>query len=186
MQLNALLLMALFSFMCDLHVTCRYAELADGDSDLVVCHEALDFGQCKLALGVPMGGKFAAVESIEQLRTMPNWTRDTPLRVVTGWVVSPWACALGYYAVPSKLLRCRGVPCSVECVAVPGWAASEQPAFANEPCDYAVFPAWLVVGLLLPFPAFTDPSLPMCSAVITTWHGSSSVSGFLNFVVFIT
>jgi ATP phosphoribosyltransferase len=31
-------------------------ELGDGDDDLVVCHEALGFGQCHLALGVPMTG----------------------------------------------------------------------------------------------------------------------------------
>lgn len=33
-----------------------FEELADGDSDLVVCHDALGFGQCHLALGVPMTG----------------------------------------------------------------------------------------------------------------------------------
>jgi ATP phosphoribosyltransferase len=53
-------------------------------SDLVVVHEALGFGQCHLALGVPMGGKFADVASLEQLRDMPCWTEETPLRVVTG------------------------------------------------------------------------------------------------------
>ncbi len=34
-----------------------FEELADGDSDLVVCHDALGFGQCHLALGVPMTGE---------------------------------------------------------------------------------------------------------------------------------
>jgi len=62
-----------------------FAELADGDPDLIVCHEALDFGQCKLALGIPMTGKFASVNSLDQLRDMPDWTEDTPLRVVTGY-----------------------------------------------------------------------------------------------------
>ncbi len=64
--------------------TDMFAELADGDPDLIVCHEALDFGQCKLALGVPMTGKWAGVTSLEQLKAMPEWTAETPLRVVTG------------------------------------------------------------------------------------------------------
>lgn len=63
-----------------------FSELADGDSDLVVCHEALAFGKCKLALGIPMTGKFANVNSLDELRAMPDWTKETPLRVVTGWV----------------------------------------------------------------------------------------------------
>lgn len=53
-------------------------------SDLVVVHEALGFGHCHLALGVPIGGKFADVANLEQLRDMPCWTEETPLRVVTG------------------------------------------------------------------------------------------------------
>mmetsp|Transcript_6000 Transcript_6000/g.15978 ORF Transcript_6000/g.15978 Transcript_6000/m.15978 type:complete len:437 (+) Transcript_6000:31-1341(+) len=62
-----------------------FAELADGDEDLIVVHDALDFGQCKLALGVPMTGKFAGVDSLEALCSMPQWTPETPLRVVTGY-----------------------------------------------------------------------------------------------------
>ncbi|GFR51557.1 hypothetical protein Agub_g13977 [Astrephomene gubernaculifera] len=65
--------------------TDMFTELTDGDPDLVVCHEALGFGQCHLALGVPMTGKFANVTSLAQLRDMPDWTPDTPLRVVTGY-----------------------------------------------------------------------------------------------------
>jgi ATP phosphoribosyltransferase len=49
-----------------------------------VCHEALGFGQCKLALGIPMTGKFANISSLQQLRDMPDWSSETPLRVVTG------------------------------------------------------------------------------------------------------
>ncbi|KAL6760653.1 ATP phosphoribosyl transferase [Haematococcus lacustris] len=65
--------------------TDMFAELADGDPDLIVCHEALNFGQCKLALGIPMTGKFADIETLDQLRAMPNWSADSPLRVVTGY-----------------------------------------------------------------------------------------------------
>jgi len=61
-----------------------YAELADEDEDLIVVHDALEFGHCKLALGIPMTGKFAGVNSLEALCSMPQWTPETPLRVVTG------------------------------------------------------------------------------------------------------
>lgn len=47
--------------------------------DLVVIHDALRFGSCHLALGVPMSGRFAGVETLEQLRSMP-WTEQQPLR----------------------------------------------------------------------------------------------------------
>ncbi|GIL55792.1 hypothetical protein Vafri_11319 [Volvox africanus] len=65
--------------------TDMYAELTDGDPDMVVCHEALGFGQCHLGLGIPMTGKFADINNVEQLRDMPDWTPETPLRVVTGY-----------------------------------------------------------------------------------------------------
>lgn len=61
-----------------------FEELADGDPDLVVVHEALNFGHCHLALGVPMGGRFAGVDTLQQLRGM-GWTAEEPLRVVTGY-----------------------------------------------------------------------------------------------------
>jgi len=33
-----------------------------------------------------MTGKFADIQSLDQLCAMPEWTAETPLRVVTGWV----------------------------------------------------------------------------------------------------
>lgn len=57
-----------------------FAELADNDPNVIVVHDALNFGQCKLALGIPMTGKFASVDSLDQLRSMPDWTAQTPLR----------------------------------------------------------------------------------------------------------
>lgn len=42
-------------------------------------HDALDFGQCHLALGVPSLGRFAGVNSLDQLRAMP-WSEQAPLR----------------------------------------------------------------------------------------------------------
>lgn len=61
-----------------------FAELADGDEDLVVVHDALGFGHCHLALGVPNAGRFANVRTVEDLRAM-GWTAEQPLRVVTGY-----------------------------------------------------------------------------------------------------
>jgi ATP phosphoribosyltransferase len=61
-----------------------FAEFAEEDRDLVVIHDALDFGQCKLALGVPSGGKFADVGSLDDLKAM-GWSEAKPLRVVTGY-----------------------------------------------------------------------------------------------------
>eukprot|EP00775_Hariotina_reticulata_P002546 gene2546-2849_t len=62
-----------------------YNEIGEEDKDLVVVHEALGFGHCHLALGVPMTGRFAEVTSLQQLRDMNCWTAETPLRVVTGY-----------------------------------------------------------------------------------------------------
>lgn len=62
-----------------------YAELAGDNTELIVLHEALNFGRCHLALAVPITGKFANIGSLDQLRAMPDWTADTPLRVVTGY-----------------------------------------------------------------------------------------------------
>lgn len=61
-----------------------FAEFAEEDQDLVVIHDALDFGQCKLALGVPTGGAFADVQSVSDLQRM-GWSETAPLRVVTGY-----------------------------------------------------------------------------------------------------
>ncbi|KIY99933.1 ATP phosphoribosyltransferase [Monoraphidium neglectum] len=64
--------------------TDMYEELGEGDSDLVVVHEALNFGHCHLALGVPMFGRFERVDTLQQLRDM-GWSEEQPLRVVTGY-----------------------------------------------------------------------------------------------------
>ena len=61
------------------------AEFALDNEDLYVIHDALDFGQCHLALGIPSGGKYFNINSLEELKDMPEWTADNPLRVVTGY-----------------------------------------------------------------------------------------------------
>ena len=60
------------------------AEIGAGNEELIVVHDALGFGQCHLSLGVPMTGKFAHVNSIDDLKAMA-WTDESPLRVVTGY-----------------------------------------------------------------------------------------------------
>ena len=71
--------------------------------DLVVLHDALGFGQCHLALGVPMTGRFAGVSTLDQLRAMP-WTEAAPLRSVgatrrlclgAGVPLHGWLCVWG-------------------------------------------------------------------------------------------
>lgn len=60
------------------------SEIGDGDPELVILHDALDFGHCYLALGIPATGKFTNVDNIDALRAMP-WSEASPLRVVTGY-----------------------------------------------------------------------------------------------------
>ena len=49
--------------------TDMFSEIAgDAAEDLIVLHDALDFGHCHLALGIPMGGRFASIDSLEQLK----------------------------------------------------------------------------------------------------------------------
>lgn len=60
------------------------AEIGDDNEELLIVHESLGYGKCHLALGVPATGKFANVQSIEDLKSMP-WSASSPLRVVTGY-----------------------------------------------------------------------------------------------------
>eukprot|EP00891_Asterochloris_glomerata_P002890 jgi/Astpho2/2890/fgenesh1_pm.00050_%23_50_t len=62
-----------------------FSELSNDDPDLLVVHDALDFGHCHLGLGVPMGGRFTDINSLEDLKAMSDWTETSPLRVVTGY-----------------------------------------------------------------------------------------------------
>ena len=42
-----------------------FQELAAGSPNLIVLHGALDFGHCHLGLGVPTGGRWAGVSTLE-------------------------------------------------------------------------------------------------------------------------
>ncbi|QDZ18863.1 ATP phosphoribosyltransferase [Chloropicon primus] len=61
-----------------------FHEFADGNDDLVIVHDALRYGGCHLALGVPTKGDFASVHSMEDLKGM-GWSKENPLKVVTGY-----------------------------------------------------------------------------------------------------
>ena len=45
-----------------------YQEIADQSDDLIVVHDALNFGHCHLGLGIPTHGRFTDINSLEQLR----------------------------------------------------------------------------------------------------------------------
>ncbi|KAK9858879.1 hypothetical protein WJX84_003004 [Apatococcus fuscideae] len=62
-----------------------FQEICGGDPDLIVLHESLNFGHCHLGLGVPMTGRFADINTLDDLKAMPEWTETNPLRVVTGY-----------------------------------------------------------------------------------------------------
>ena len=62
-----------------------FVEFGEGNDDLVLVHDALNFGECYLALGVPNYGATADVTSLDELLAMPCWSAETPMRVVTGY-----------------------------------------------------------------------------------------------------
>lgn len=60
-------------------------EYGQGNEDLIIIHDALDFGDCRLSLAIPKYGIFENVNSIKDLAQMPQWTPERPLRVATGF-----------------------------------------------------------------------------------------------------
>ncbi|KAI4353955.1 hypothetical protein L6164_002871 [Bauhinia variegata] len=61
------------------------SEYGQGNEDLVLVHEALEYGDCRLALAVPQYGIFKNVNSLKELAQMLEWTKERPLRVATGF-----------------------------------------------------------------------------------------------------
>ncbi|ONM55801.1 ATP phosphoribosyltransferase 2 chloroplastic [Zea mays] len=61
------------------------SEYGNGNEDLVVVHDALEFGHCRLSLAVPKEGIFENIHTMEDLLKMTEWTEERPLRVVTGF-----------------------------------------------------------------------------------------------------
>ncbi|XP_057530537.1 ATP phosphoribosyltransferase 1, chloroplastic-like [Amaranthus tricolor] len=61
------------------------SEYGQGSKDLVMVHDALDYGECHLSLAIPKYGIFENINSLKELAAMPQWTEDKPLRVATGF-----------------------------------------------------------------------------------------------------
>ncbi|KAL3635240.1 ATP phosphoribosyltransferase 2, chloroplastic [Castilleja foliolosa] len=60
-------------------------EYGQGDGDLIIVHDALDYGDCHLSLAIPKYGIFENINSLDELAKMPQWTPERPLRVATGF-----------------------------------------------------------------------------------------------------
>ncbi|KAF8411861.1 hypothetical protein HHK36_004420 [Tetracentron sinense] len=61
------------------------SEYGQGNEDLVLVHDALDYGDCRLSIAIPKYGIFENINSLSELAQMPQWTYAKPLRVATGF-----------------------------------------------------------------------------------------------------
>ncbi|CAI9764542.1 unnamed protein product [Fraxinus pennsylvanica] len=61
------------------------AEYGQGNEDLILVHDALEYGDCHLSLAIPKYGIFENINSLKELAQMPQWTPERPLRVATGF-----------------------------------------------------------------------------------------------------
>lgn len=61
------------------------SEYGEGNEDLIIAHDALDYGECRLSLAIPKYGIFENINSLRELAQMPQWTAEKPLRVATGF-----------------------------------------------------------------------------------------------------
>ncbi|XP_022151792.1 ATP phosphoribosyltransferase 2, chloroplastic [Momordica charantia] len=61
------------------------SEYGQGNEDLIIVHDALEYGDCRLSLAIPKYGIFENINSIWDLAQMPQWTAEKPLRVATGF-----------------------------------------------------------------------------------------------------
>ncbi|PIA36996.1 hypothetical protein AQUCO_03100029v1 [Aquilegia coerulea] len=61
------------------------AEIPQGDEDLILVHDALDYGDCHLSIAIPKYGIFENINSLSELAQMPQWTKEKPLRVATSF-----------------------------------------------------------------------------------------------------
>ncbi|KAM0064030.1 putative ATP phosphoribosyltransferase [Helianthus debilis subsp. tardiflorus] len=62
-----------------------FSEYGQGNEDLIIVHDALAFGDCRLSLAIPKYGVFENINSVKELAQMPLWTVERPLRVATGF-----------------------------------------------------------------------------------------------------
>ncbi|XVF00601.1 hypothetical protein REPUB_Repub04eG0014700 [Reevesia pubescens] len=61
------------------------SEYGQGNEDLILVHDALEYGDCRLSLAIPKYGIFENINSLKELAQMPKWTVEKPLRVATGF-----------------------------------------------------------------------------------------------------
>ncbi|XP_078427562.1 ATP phosphoribosyltransferase 1, chloroplastic-like [Wolffia australiana] len=61
------------------------SEYGQGNEDLVLVHDELQYGDCRLSIAIPKYGIFENINSLEELGKMPQWTKDRPLRIATGF-----------------------------------------------------------------------------------------------------
>ncbi|XP_039126645.1 ATP phosphoribosyltransferase 1, chloroplastic-like [Dioscorea cayenensis subsp. rotundata] len=62
-----------------------YCEYGRGNEDLMIIHDELGYGHCRLSLAIPRYGIFENINSLKELAQMPHWTDERPLRIVTGF-----------------------------------------------------------------------------------------------------
>uniref|UniRef100_A0A6M2FAX0 ATP phosphoribosyltransferase n=1 Tax=Populus davidiana TaxID=266767 RepID=A0A6M2FAX0_9ROSI len=62
-----------------------FSEFGLGNEDLIIVHDALGYGDCRLSLAIPNHGIFESINSLRELSQMPQWTASKPLRVATGF-----------------------------------------------------------------------------------------------------
>ncbi|KAM7280733.1 hypothetical protein ACFE04_007867 [Oxalis oulophora] len=61
------------------------SEYGQGNDDLILVHDALEYGECHLSIAIPKYGIFENINSLDELTQMPQWTEEKPLRVATGF-----------------------------------------------------------------------------------------------------
>ncbi|KAL6964431.1 ATP phosphoribosyltransferase 2, chloroplastic [Sarracenia purpurea var. burkii] len=61
------------------------SEYGQGNEDLILAHDALEYGDCRLSLAIPKYGIFENINSLRELAQMPQWTPEKPLRVASGF-----------------------------------------------------------------------------------------------------
>ncbi|XP_076903407.1 ATP phosphoribosyltransferase 1, chloroplastic-like [Bidens hawaiensis] len=62
-----------------------FSEYGQGNEDLIIVHDALAYGDCRLSLAIPKYGIFESINSVKELAQMPQWSAEKPLRVATGF-----------------------------------------------------------------------------------------------------
>ncbi|KAJ6937778.1 ATP phosphoribosyltransferase 2 [Populus alba x Populus x berolinensis] len=62
-----------------------FSEYGLGNEDLIIVHDALGYGDCRLSLAIPNHGIFESINSLRELSQMLQWTASKPLRVATGF-----------------------------------------------------------------------------------------------------